>query len=647
MPSGMKTTRRASKVDQGRFGERVQMESTRLRRASSLGSTRTDRQKSHHQSMSSLSSPGPSRGKDRARAFRQSSIDTAESDWPVPSGPSTPQSTSRFTASAPGRILSGLSETCTEAEDHTVSDERQKETFWGRTGALIDTGEETRPDSSPTLPAFQHHPNTIDCSEVIVHYCPLTPDLTPSPHLSLCESPDLTTPHAPKPRGGPSCAQTDESSSTDPPLDYPHSPLFSPQHSQGNTSALDRESIRSSSPDVAKHAESSMSFNQLHRGGGDTWSFSKGAPGLDRLPLIPRTGPPRPTPSPQPHPFQHNYIPSVPSSTRTNSVSSVTRSDPLTPSDSIYSPPSSFNHLKPPLKRYSKLTALSGSSESSNSSSESSSPRAFPHHWHLGERPDISTVFEEENSVDVELEEVRKGDRRSELAQGPPRHPIPPNHPHNTPIPFSPTIDRGTTERSERFATVSYGRSRRTSKLVHPFASPSLRSASPPPFPSSQSLNTFHKYQQPERPSHRLAGSNSQTNLADSYRMPAPVFGPAHQVALVSAEDKNDDELCPVCVESLSFTFRLPGEKPHVVPECGHALHEVSLRPSPVLEGSTMLKSNQECFVTVYGEVPPEGSRRNLGVCGVCRQPMRLAESSERKGRGGNSQSSLPLTRRD
>jgi hypothetical protein len=29
-------------------------------------------------------------------------------------------------------------------------------------------------------------------------------------------------------------------------------------------------------------------------------------------------------------------------------------------------------------------------------------------------------------------------------------------------------------------------------------------------------------------------------------------------------------------VESLSFTFRLPGEKPHIVPECGHALHEVS-----------------------------------------------------------------------
>ena len=50
---------------------------------------------------------------------------------------------------------------------------------------------------------------------------------------------------------------------------------------------------------------------------------------------------------------------------------------------------------------------------------------------------------------------------------------------------------------------------------------------------------------------------------------------PAHQVALVSPEDTDDEETCPVCVESLSFTFRLPGEKPHIVPECGHALHEV------------------------------------------------------------------------
>lgn len=43
----------------------------------------------------------------------------------------------------------------------------------------------------------------------------------------------------------------------------------------------------------------------------------------------------------------------------------------------------------------------------------------------------------------------------------------------------------------------------------------------------------------------------------------------------MSALDLDDDGECPVCLEPLSFSFRLPGEKPHIVPECGHALHEV------------------------------------------------------------------------
>ena len=41
----------------------------------------------------------------------------------------------------------------------------------------------------------------------------------------------------------------------------------------------------------------------------------------------------------------------------------------------------------------------------------------------------------------------------------------------------------------------------------------------------------------------------------------------------------DDDDECPVCLEPLSFSFRLPGEKPHIVPECGHALHEVGFPP--------------------------------------------------------------------
>ena len=54
----------------------------------------------------------------------------------------------------------------------------------------------------------------------------------------------------------------------------------------------------------------------------------------------------------------------------------------------------------------------------------------------------------------------------------------------------------------------------------------------------------------------------------------AMVAAPLPVVASHDATEEEDD--CPVCLEPLSFSFRLPGEKPHIVPECGHALHEVS-----------------------------------------------------------------------
>lgn len=85
---------------------------------------------------------------------------------------------------------------------------------------------------------------------------------------------------------------------------------------------------------------------------------------------------------------------------------------------------------------------------------------------------------------------------------------------------------------------------------------------------------------------------------------------------------------CPVCLEPLSH--RLAGEKPHVVPTCGHALHNA-------------------CFTAIYG--PPEvllaaqnpgsrlcgagsTSRHSVGppgMCGVCRKPIALGESTSAK----------------
>ena len=63
----------------------------------------------------------------------------------------------------------------------------------------------------------------------------------------------------------------------------------------------------------------------------------------------------------------------------------------------------------------------------------------------------------------------------------------------------------------------------------------------------------------------------------DGDNAPPPIMHNA-PLPVVSSQDANDDEdECPVCLEPLSFSFRLRGEKPHIVPECGHALHEVRI----------------------------------------------------------------------
>ncbi|KAG8898369.1 hypothetical protein FRB99_007488, partial [Tulasnella sp. 403] len=142
------------------------------------------------------------------------------------------------------------------------------------------------------------------------------------------------------------------------------------------------------------------------------------------------------------------------------------------------------------------------------------------------------------------------------------------------------------------------------------------------PDTSTASLNqsSFHSnpYVNPT-PSTSYATSSS-THHPYAANPPAPVPVVAHDV-------NESDETCPVCLESLAFSFRLPGEKPHIVPECGHALHEA-------------------CFTTVYGPVPNAAGRAaggprksHIGVCGVCRRPMKVGD-----GDGGKSNKLAALT---
>ncbi|THH06559.1 hypothetical protein EW146_g9576, partial [Bondarzewia mesenterica] len=135
--------------------------------------------------------------------------------------------------------------------------------------------------------------------------------------------------------------------------------------------------------------------------------------------------------------------------------------------------------------------------------------------------------------------------------------------------------------------------------------------------PSAASLHSSHS-----------AGSTRSSSYNDNYSAAHPFAAMVSApLPVVSSHDSSDDEEeCPVCLEPLSFSFRLPGEKPHIVPECGHALHEA-------------------CFTAVYG--PPPGSGRtqgvprqsNLGVCGVCRRPMKVGD-----GDGGKSNKLAALT---
>lgn len=72
--------------------------------------------------------------------------------------------------------------------------------------------------------------------------------------------------------------------------------------------------------------------------------------------------------------------------------------------------------------------------------------------------------------------------------------------------------------------------------------------------------------------------ASSTTAIGPSYYPSSP------PVPVVSNQDADAEDDCPVCLEPLSFSFRLPGEKPHIVPECGHALHEVrKITPSCVV----------------------------------------------------------------
>ncbi|GAA5995077.1 VWA and PH domain-containing RING finger protein [Rhodotorula paludigena] len=80
------------------------------------------------------------------------------------------------------------------------------------------------------------------------------------------------------------------------------------------------------------------------------------------------------------------------------------------------------------------------------------------------------------------------------------------------------------------------------------------------------------------------------------------------------SDANNEEETCPICLGLLSL--RLAGEKPHVVPVCGHRLHH-------------------SCFEAVYGDVRRAKTKSggSLGLCGVCRRDMKIGDPSDLPGK--------------
>lgn len=125
----------------------------------------------------------------------------------------------------------------------------------------------------------------------------------------------------------------------------------------------------------------------------------------------------------------------------------------------------------------------------------------------------------------------------------------------------------------------------RSSRRLHP-ASLAQRATQllkhPSRIPSAFSLNSSYSNASHEG----STTSNNSDSFVPKNTDAFPAIHPyaamvAAPVPVVSSHDPLEEEDdCPVCLEPLSFSFRLPGEKPHIVPECGHALHEVSFLTS-------------------------------------------------------------------
>jgi hypothetical protein len=119
-----------------------------------------------------------------------------------------------------------------------------------------------------------------------------------------------------------------------------------------------------------------------------------------------------------------------------------------------------------------------------------------------------------------------------------------------------------------------------SSQFLSPPSSSSRQSPSATPF-NPFHINIFKDLPRPSSSAsvYSTASANHHRPtilVQDLHTHPFATMVHAPLPVVSSHDSSEEEEECPVCLEPLSFSFRLPGEKPHIVPECGHALHEVS-----------------------------------------------------------------------
>ncbi|TYJ56141.1 hypothetical protein B9479_003127 [Cryptococcus floricola] len=426
------------------------------------------------------------------------------------------------------------------------------------------------------------------------------------------------------------------------------------------------------SPCVARH-ERALSL------GGDLSSAS-----------VPTTMDWLPDPAPPAnHPFHHKKQPSVPLSTRTTSTFPFTSSPDDAPISISPSPSTQYAHSslasRSSNRHSSKYTVFSGSTGENENEGAGEDDSIYSYstlassrgaHWHVSDKPDISTVFEEDPAGfhndfapppsafthksgsqserglrNTHANKLHSQASSSTLVSKATHKSVPNNYfslRDNASSSSSSSVNgngngNGREKKRERSGTPSSSHSHGTvvstkstsgsGSTAHPFANAVVRPSTPSTPSSSSKPKPKPSFLSPQPP-HSRSGPTPLTGLSSSKSAPdLDSLSPSHphshthltqrererqrempplQPVVLSTQDEEEDDMCPVCVEPMGATYRLPGEKPPIVPECGHALHE-------------------ECFSHVYGTPPAEGSRKVLGVCGVCRQPMKLAEGGAKK----------------